>query len=669
MDNTLRKTITYSFFLLLFLVPIVFLPFRWLHTSELFEFNKMVLTYLLTTIIVGAWIVRMVVARKLVLRRTMLDVPLLVFLAVQILSTITSIDFRTSLLGFYSRFHGGLASSFSYALLYWAWVSNMGKTETKKAFNVLFASALLVSVYAVLQHFGIDKEVWVQDVQNRVFSSLGQPNWLAAWIVALSPLAWALFIKEKLNYKWFSLSALFFLVLLYTKSRSGVVAFAGAFTFFWAFEFWLSKKLKKPLNIQKPFGALLVVFVAFALAIGTPWTKPIFSPKEAVIEEVKPQGPALETGGTESGEIRKIVWQGALDLWKKYPLLGTGVETFGISYYFARPVEHNLVSEWDFLYNKAHNEYLNIAATTGSIGLLAYIALAGTTIVLIFKKKRLALLYGFLIILATNFFGFFFVPVATLFFMFPAFATTLDVDTKTKKKDTDFENLESSQKALLVIVFSSALFTLFMISRYWYADYIFAKGKVLEDTGNPVEAREYLTRATKLSPKEALFWDELAQANTDIAVALAQEGELDRAQEFAVSAMAENTKAVSLSPKNVNLLRSRANMFVNLATLDNNYLLAAKDALESAIALAPTEAKLLYNLGLTEARIGNTEAAIQILEKTIEMKSDYRNARFALAILLAEEGNREEAIAQLEYILEFINPEDTLVSQQLEEYR
>ena len=57
----------------------------------------------------------------------------------------------------------------------------------------------------------------------------------------------------------------------------------------------------------------------------------------------------------------------------KYPLFGTGVETFAYSYNFVRPLTHNLTSEWDYVYNKAHNEYFNYLATTGFIGLISYL--------------------------------------------------------------------------------------------------------------------------------------------------------------------------------------------------------------------------------------------------------------------------------------------------------
>ncbi|MBI4157855.1 hypothetical protein HY502_03345, partial [Candidatus Woesebacteria bacterium] len=168
----LDRLISRLFYLLLFLTPLIFWPF----SSELFEFNKIVFVYLLTAVTSALWLIKCILAGKLIFRRTALDIPIVVFLASLGISTILSIDVRTSLLGYYSRFHGGLLSYFSYSILYWAFVSNMGKGETKKSIFFLIASFVLVLLYGVLQHLGIDKNIWVQDVQNRIFSTLGQPN-------------------------------------------------------------------------------------------------------------------------------------------------------------------------------------------------------------------------------------------------------------------------------------------------------------------------------------------------------------------------------------------------------------------------------------------------------------------------------------------------------------
>lgn len=678
----LKKTINYLFALLFFLVPLVLFP----ETSELFEFNKMVLTYALTVLIAFVWLSRMVVERKIIFKRTFLDIPLVIFLLSQLLSTLVSVDTRTSFLGYYSRFHGGLLSTISYTVLYWAYVSNIKRKGVKKSFYALFASALVVSIYGILQHFGIDAHIWVQDVQSRVFSTLGQPNWLAAFIVALTPLTWAFAIsaKEKNSSRlfWYILSSVFFLVLLYTKSRSGLLGFATGFFVFWGGYFLTTSKEKVRKSLRS-FTIITLIILILTLVEGTPWTPKITNLGKSTPPptQQKVRAPALETGGTESGEIRKIVWTGAIDIWKNYPILGTGVETFAFSYYNFRPAEHNLVSEWNYLYNKAHNEYLNFAATTGTIGLLSYTLLIMATVYLFIKtsgikikgvdkksknKETLALAAGYFSILATNFFGFSVVPVALLFFLFPAMAVALQEKESEEPEKTE---LSGGQKLTIAMLLAAASYLLLIVGRYWYADYIYAKGKMLNDAGNPSQAREFLQKSVKLSPNEAIYWNELSQTTTKIAVFFSEEGKEKLAEEFARSSIVESQRAVDLSPANVNIRRDRASIFVKLSIISPDYLVNARNTLIKAVEIAPTDALLHYNLALSYIRTGEIQKAIETLKKTIELKPDYRDPHFALGLLYIDEGEEEKAIEKFEFILENINPNDKQTKRELDELR
>lgn len=654
----------FLFNVLFFFVPIVLYPYSY----ELFEFNKMVFVYALTVLISSSWVIRMILAKRIIFRRTIFDIPLLLFLFSQLLSTALSIDIRTSLLGYYSRFHGGFFSTLSYSLLFWAFVSNMDRAKTLKAIRFLLFSGIIVSAYGILQHFGIDKDVWVQDVQNRVFSTLGQPNWLAAWLVALLPISWALYLasrqKSKNFWQWLGFSALYILTLAYTKSRSGLFGLVTVSGIFWG------------INRFKNSFLLLALSLFLIFAGGTPWTPSLEQFLTRGIEKKTPEttGPALETGGTESGQIRKIVWKGAIDVWKNYPLTGSGVETFAFSYYQFRPVEHNLVSEWDFLYNKAHNELLNILATTGILGLGAYLYFSGVVVFYFIKKIKSspdildsAFLAGFGGIFVTNLFGFSVVAVSLLYFLLPAFAVCLKGGEKARAASD--KSLDFRQKAGVFLALFIAAYLLLGIGRYWYADLLFAKGKALNDAGGPVKARDELVEAIKLSPKEAIFWDELSQSDTLIAVALNEAGESSKSKEFALVAINESSNATILSPRNLNLKRNRANLFIKLSALDPNYLADARDILIDAITFAPTEAKLYYNLGLTYARLGDIDNAEKVLEKTISMKANYRDARLAYALILIDKGSREKAKEQLNYILEKIDPNDALTVQTLEEIK
>ena len=111
--------------------------------------------YTLTTIITASWLVRMISQQKFIFRRTILDIPIGLFLLSQIISTITSIDVHTSIWGYYSRSNGGLLSVISYILLFYAFISNIPKDSVLKLLNAAIISGVLVSIYSIPEHFGL----------------------------------------------------------------------------------------------------------------------------------------------------------------------------------------------------------------------------------------------------------------------------------------------------------------------------------------------------------------------------------------------------------------------------------------------------------------------------------------------------------------------------------
>jgi len=412
------------FNILFFIIPLVFYK----NTSELFEFNKIVTLYLFTALIVSAWAIESIRQKKIIFRKTILNLPLSIYLFIYLVSSIFSIDPRTSWLGYYGRFNGGLISQMCYIVLYWAFISNLKSREIQKSLYYLMVSTAIASMLAILERFGVyttcgimglsyTDSCWVQDVKSRVFSTLGQPNWLAAMLVALIPFTW---LK---SWKYYLVSILFFITLLLTKSRSGILAFGFEFLIFWGFTFYgesttsrsgfLHTGDKTKSKHLKEFITLSLGLVIFAFVFS-------YKPQTNNQNMNNISVPALELGGTESGTIRKYVWQGAFEVFKHYPIIGTGPETFAYSFPMYKPVGHNLTSEWDFIYNKAHNEFLNYLANTGILGFLSYILVIVYSFIMLIKSKRFDLMSAYVGILVTNFFGFSVVTISLLFFMLPA---------------------------------------------------------------------------------------------------------------------------------------------------------------------------------------------------------------------------------------------------------
>jgi len=404
------KLIRWTFYALFFAVPLIFLP----NTSELFEFNKIILTYILTTVIAAAWAIDCILQKRLVFKRTLLDWPLLIFLISQFLSLWFSISPHVSWHGYYSRWNGGLVSLIAYSILYWSYVTYMDHKSTLRTLHIAVGTAILISLWGIAEHFGIDAHRWVQDVATRVFSTLGQPNWLAAYLVALIFIPTTQILTTQKPFKLillYSYTLILFLTLLYTKSRSGLLAFGISSVVFWTIYFFRLGQLE--IRSIRNFALVSGLIILLTLVTSNPISEIIFT-KTVAPPADKVQGPALEVGGTESANIRKIVWTGAVRIWRsstKNFFLGTGPETFAFAYYSHRPLEHNSTSEWELLYNKAHNEFLNYLSNTGLLGLLSYLVLLGFMSWVFIKNFRnsnlaLALFCGWLSLSVTNFWGF-----------------------------------------------------------------------------------------------------------------------------------------------------------------------------------------------------------------------------------------------------------------------
>lgn len=596
----------------------------------------------------------------------------------------------------------------------------MDKRNIKKSTNFLLFGAVLASIWATLEHFNISisclllrqeitNSCWVQDVQNRVFGTFGQPNWLAAYLVALSPIAWASAIYNLSFYakatkdrqfsklQFLNLKAiinllipvLFFICILFTKSRSGILAFGVSFVVFWAIVL-----LYKQAKTLKIFAITTSCLLVTTLLIGTPWTPTVHQLVSSSVDKSSSTtesnklvtdnkgGTALETGGTDSGSIRKIVWKGAIEIWKHYPLFGTGVETFAFSYFNFRPIEHNQVSEWEFTYNKAHNEYLNYLATTGTLGFAAYIVLILAMLFITLKNLRFtiydsrarssksnlinhaAILTGFISILITNFFGFSVTTTSLLFFLLPAFAVSLQ-NSKLKTEDLKIDLLNINQKLGLFFVLSIMSLVVFSVGKYWYADTLYAKGQNFNSNGDYKNAFKKLTEAVKISPNESVYWIELAEASKYLAEEESEKSNKELAFKLADQAVKSAETASDLSPKNVNIKRLKYAYYSDLSIIDVNFLLAAEEEIIDAIPLAPTDPRLYYLSGINKLKLKQNESAVTELKRAIELKPNFTNARYTLALIYIDQGKLEEAKKELNYILENIDPNNKLVREEL----
>lgn len=742
MVKNLNRIIEFSFYALFFFVPLFFTN----NTSELFEFNKLWLTFGLTIIIVGAWIAKMAAQGEFRIQRTPLDIPIALFFGALVLSTIFSWDRHTSLWGYYSRFNGGLFSMASYILLYYAFVSNLNEIKfVRRNIFVSIAAGVAVALWGLPAHFGydptcklfrgtLDVSCWTADFQPkvRIFSTMGQPDWLGAYLAVLLPLVVAFGMKlnpftkdrrELLKFALFSLTfVLFYVDILFTRSRSSILAVVASLALMYVLLHLRSKKKDlrefiffwKKDQVSRVFGIFIALFLVASFVVGIPFSKVekfslpglLQMAKKAPAVQTPPPTFASELGGTDSGKIRLYVWQGAVNIFVHNPIFGTGLETYAYAYYKYKPVGQNLTSEWNFLYNKAHNEFLNYLATTGILGFGTYILMIGLFLssfkLLYFDKKYklftawytrltrfeldkkaeavsrealpIAIVSAYAGILITNFFGFSVVVTNTYLFILPAFLFVslgiLKPNFELKKSLPTNSTYAVTATGLAVML--ACAFLIFKLYTIWVADTQFALGRNLDQVGQYQQAYTLLNTAVNKYP-EPVYKDEFSVNQAVLATSFASQGSTQSAQIF----QSLSQTSVKLSdditgsyPNNIVYWKSRVRIFYTLAQVDPSYLGKALVAIKKADELAPNDASISYNLGVLYGQTGDSKTAVKELERTVSMRPDYQDARYALGIFYRElavdaKGNvvnqdyNQKAIDQMNYILTKITPADT----------
>ncbi len=654
-DSLIETTLLVLFFL----VPLVVVPI----TQELFEFNKMYLTYALTLVLVFLELAKLMLSPKLVIKTTRLFLPGAIFVAALTLATIFSIDQQVSLFGFYGRFHGGLWSWLAYGVIFFSLTQLSTKTYISLVKVSLF-SALLVSVWGILEHYGIDSSYWVQDVKARVFSTLGQPNWLAAYLAMLIPWSIIFYLqasKRLATLAWFSLSITLFTCFIFTYSRGGNYGLAAGVAGL------LLLLGLKTLRLQLRRLTLLVLAGGLVVAI---FASPLAS---NLFKEPAHRTTGTLEGGDETGNIRLIVWRGAWEIFLHHPLLGTGLETFGESFYQFRPVEMNKTSEWDFLFNRAHNEYLNYLATTGVVGAGAYAGLVGSFFWLVLRfirraalsPERLylsAALASTTVFLVQNIFSFTVVPLAIVLVLNFAAVIFVGVGKFSPTWPTWWNYQKTKHFAWLLFI--PSILGLIVVINLWRADIFYTKGVSNNEIGNAEGAEQNLLKAVQLNPTEPNYLMQLAFAEANLASSYRAS---DTAKSLAKVAISASDTAVQISPQNLSLWRLRAQIYQQLASLDIDYRQAEENSRLRAVALAPSEPRIRLELAQYYFDRSKTELALTSGLESVRLKPDLVESLILVVQIYQSTGNYAAAKIYLDQALKIdpTNPELIRLSQKV----
>lgn len=251
----------------------------------------------------------------------------------------------------------------------------MTRAKLRRLLIVITATGFLVALFALIQHFTWNGKVyWFYEytLGGGPFGPFINKNNFAGYINLIIPvtLAMSIYEKDKAKKTLFAFMALVMaLAIFLSMSRAGVIAFMGSMAFMGGMLFLLRRQFSQKLVFFIP--ALFLFSVIIYLA---------FIGMEPVVERLS----TLTEKATYNRELRWGVWASTIEVIKDYPVLGTGLETFETLFPGYRSLEASRLHWRD-----AHNDYLQLAAETGVIGLLIVLSF----FIIFFRQALRALLH------------------------------------------------------------------------------------------------------------------------------------------------------------------------------------------------------------------------------------------------------------------------------------
>lgn len=305
----------------------------------------------------------------------------------------------------------GLAMYFVYIILFIA-ASNFLEV-TQKSIYIILSAASLMSVYTVIQMFGIDPiqvSLYGKIVTPTTsIATIGNSNFVSSYLCMFIFLAMGLFILKK-KYIYLGFSTVIFLGLLAAKTRGGWITFAVVSVI------GLVLIIKKKDCLIRA-GIMVLVFIVAFFGLNyfsdnqiTDRAKlsNIFKTEESTQESTGEQNTESDNsnesnvtsasnkeGDTEDVELvgsassRMHILEVAFKVFKNRPLLGEGPDTLGLTIKDNYNEDYKIhASKYNEGMDKAHNEYLEYAASDGIFTVLLYLALVGMIVFKLFKNIK-----------------------------------------------------------------------------------------------------------------------------------------------------------------------------------------------------------------------------------------------------------------------------------------
>lgn len=675
MKETLNASVTNILKVLLHNGPLVLsiltIFFFWNLTTEYYETPKFIILATFLGILLLLSSIKYLTEGRVTLHLSPLDLPLVVFVIAAAVSTYFAASPLTSLYGTTPKLHGSLASIIAYALLYFIFINNLKSIkEIRNIVLVLTISGGFLSIMTILSFFGI-KILPFEWTQTLNFTPTGSSFSTSAVLVLLIPFALIPILKNHASKPtktaYSILLSLFAVTLVLIASK--IVLIAAGIGIGLALIVNRNIFSKQAIYLLGP----IVVVVLTTLLINIPQ----FGNSQNILYTQYQNFPReIQLSFIDS-------WKISISAFRDSPFWGTGPATFLYDFSIYKPIEINSSPLWNVRFDQAANEYLQVLATLGGVGLLALVSLTAIFIATAFRKlttkstaptddlsQSLAaagILFFVLLAIHSSTLVLWIVGIIII-------AAFLISDNKIRELrirfGDDHSGLDIFPVLLLIVTLVLTIFITYNFGKVILADYYHRQALIAVSQNNALEAYNQLVKAENLNLYNDLYRTDLAQTNFALANGIATskgpteanpqsyltDEDKQNIQKLLQQAITEGRVATTLNPKNPANWEVLASIYKQISGVAENALAFSLDSYGKAIQLDPLNPTLRVNAGGIYYSTKNYDLAIRFFTDAINLKPDYANAYYNLSLALKEKGDLQNAQTAAEKVVSLIDP-------------
>lgn len=314
---------------------------------------------------------------------TRVDFLIALFFLLIFISTITSVNPFIAVFGMVDRFEGMIAWIIYLSIFIFSF-RLVKVNEVEKLMKGIVVVGILVGIYAIFQHYGLDLLATEKKVYPvRSAGLFKNPNFFGSYLVIVTMFVVPFYLSaNNIKNRTYYLTAISLLTIaaLFSMTRSSWIGIFLGIAFLTLF------LIMKRKHLWKRWTLLVGVLIVTVLIVDKMENGTILSRAGHTLQES--QNLLTGEGDGSEGTHRFFIWEKTLPFVKEYFWLGSGPDTLYYSVFLPEQEDFEVVFGTEQYVDKAHNEYLHMAVTMGVPALIMYLLIVFTVLFQAFKSLK-----------------------------------------------------------------------------------------------------------------------------------------------------------------------------------------------------------------------------------------------------------------------------------------